>query len=250
MRTNAIIILTIAAATFLPATARAQIQNPPEAGVEKIGHGVSPPHAIYQPDPEFSEQARAAHYQGVCVLKLIVGADGLPRDIKVTTPLGMGLDEKAIEAVRKWRFSPALRDGQPVAVEIAVEVDFHLYGKEDLVIAELTRKAAAGDAKAQLDLATKLFEGRDVAKNQTLGLKYLKKAANQGLPRAQFLMGEHLANPPSPDYATAYMWYTLAQRNGEKHSKKALKELSTKMTPDQLQAGQSQAATWTPAPPK
>ena len=58
---------------------------------------------------------------------MIVGIDGRPRNIRVLSSLGMGLDEKAIEAVKTWRFEPAMRDGHPVNVEIAVEVDFHLY---------------------------------------------------------------------------------------------------------------------------
>ncbi len=96
-------------------------------GVFRIGAGVSPPRAIYSPEPEFSEEARKAKYQGVCTLGLIVGIDGLPRDIHVLNSLGMGLDEQAIKAVKNWRFEPAIKDGRPVAVMIAIEVDFHLY---------------------------------------------------------------------------------------------------------------------------
>src|ERR1700726_2931175 len=69
-------------------------------GVFRIGGGVSAPKAIYAPDPEYSEEARKAKYQGVVVLTLIVGADGVPRDIRVTRSLGLGLDEKAIETVK------------------------------------------------------------------------------------------------------------------------------------------------------
>lgn len=96
-------------------------------GIFRVGAGVSPPRPIYQPEPEFSEEARKAKYQGICTLALIVGADGRPSNIHVQSSLGMGLDEKAIEAVKNWRFEPAMKDGHPVAVAIAVEVDFHLY---------------------------------------------------------------------------------------------------------------------------
>jgi len=96
-------------------------------GVFHVGGGVSAPRAIYQPEPEFSEEARKAKYQGVCTLELVVGTDGRPSNIRVASSLGMGLDEKAIEAVKNWRFEPAMKDGHPVRVEIAVEVDFHLY---------------------------------------------------------------------------------------------------------------------------
>src|SRR6266481_6468529 len=96
-------------------------------GVFRVGGGVSAPKAIYAPDPEYSEEARKAKYQGTCVLWLIVGPDGKPRDIKVSRNLGLGLDEKAIQAVNQWKFDPAMKDGKPVAVEINVEVSFRLY---------------------------------------------------------------------------------------------------------------------------
>jgi periplasmic protein TonB len=96
-------------------------------GVFRPGNGVSAPRPISTPDPEYTDQARKAKYQGTCVLWMIVGPDGKPRDIKVARTLGLGLDEKAIEAVRQWRFEPAMKDGQPVAVQINVEVSFRLY---------------------------------------------------------------------------------------------------------------------------
>jgi TonB family protein len=96
-------------------------------GVFRVGGGVSAPKAIYAPDPEYSEEARKAKYQGTCVLGLVVGPDGRPRDIHVLRSLGLGLDEKAMEAVKNWRFEPAMKDNKPVAVQISVEVDFRLY---------------------------------------------------------------------------------------------------------------------------
>lgn len=96
-------------------------------GAYRVGGGVSAPRALYSPDPEYSEEARKAKYQGTVVLWVVVGPDGRPRDIRVQRTLGMGLDEKAIEAVRTWKFEPARKDGQPVAVQINVEVNFRLY---------------------------------------------------------------------------------------------------------------------------
>jgi periplasmic protein TonB len=96
-------------------------------GVFRPGRGVTPPRPIYSPDPEFSEEARKAKYQGTCTLMIVVSADGKPTNIRVVNSLGMGLDEKAIETVRTWRFEPGMKDGHPVNVEMAVEVDFHLY---------------------------------------------------------------------------------------------------------------------------
>ena len=96
-------------------------------GVFRVGGGVSAPRAIYDPDPDYSEEARKAHYQGSVILNVIVDASGLPKDIRVQRSLGMGLDEKAIAAVKTWRFTPAMKDGHPVAVQMSVEVNFHLY---------------------------------------------------------------------------------------------------------------------------
>jgi len=93
----------------------------------KIGHGVSPPGAIFQHEPVFSEPAREVKYQGVVTLALVVSEKGLPININVTNPLGLGLDAKAVQAVETWRFKPAEKDGQPVATSLAVDVSFHLY---------------------------------------------------------------------------------------------------------------------------
>ena len=96
-------------------------------GVFRIGGGVTGPKAIYQPEPEYSEEARKAKYQGTVVLSIVVGADGVPRDIKVARSLGLGLDEKAIETVKTWKFEPGTKDGKPVATYATIEVAFHLY---------------------------------------------------------------------------------------------------------------------------
>ena len=96
-------------------------------GVYHIGGGVSAPHLIYGPEPEFSEEARKAKYQGTVVLQVVVGADGRTHDIRVAQSLGMGLDEKAIEAIRQWKFEPSHKNGVPVAVLVDIEVNFHLY---------------------------------------------------------------------------------------------------------------------------
>lgn len=96
-------------------------------GAYRVGGGVSAPKALYAPDPEYSEEARKAKYQGTVVLWLVVDAAGRPQQIRVQRALGMGLDEKAIEAVKQWKFDPAKKDGQPVPVMINVEVNFRLY---------------------------------------------------------------------------------------------------------------------------
>ena len=96
-------------------------------GIYQVGGGVRPPVVIYAPEPEFSEQARMAKYQGLCVLEIVVDAKGMPRDPKVIQHLGMGLDEKALESVKQYRFKPATLAGKPVAVRMDISIDFHIY---------------------------------------------------------------------------------------------------------------------------
>lgn len=105
----------------------AELAGSTAGGVSRLGPGVKPPRVIYQQEPEFSESARQAKYHGVIVLGLIVNDEGLPTKIHIVSPLGFGLDAKAVQAVKTWRFNPAEKDGHPVPAEIAIEVDFHLY---------------------------------------------------------------------------------------------------------------------------
>lgn len=91
------------------------------------GRDVTHPQLTYNLDPEYSETARRAKYQCTNVLSLIVGADGLPLSVWILKPCGEGLDEKSIEAVQQWKFRPATKDGEPVAVFINVETSFHRY---------------------------------------------------------------------------------------------------------------------------
>lgn len=96
-------------------------------GVMGVGGGVSAPVVIHSIEPEFTEQARQASLQGTVVLQLIVDTEGNPQNVHVTRSLGMGLDEKAVQAARQYKFKPAMYQGHPVAVQIVVDVDFHLH---------------------------------------------------------------------------------------------------------------------------
>jgi TonB family protein len=97
-------------------------------GLAQVGGRVSAPVALFQPEAEFSDEARRAKYQGVCLVGLIVDAQGNPQNVHILRALGMGLDDKAMDAVRKYKFKPAMRDGKtPVAVNLQIEVNFRLY---------------------------------------------------------------------------------------------------------------------------
>jgi TonB family protein len=95
-------------------------------GVYSVGNGTTAPTVITRVDPEYSEEARKAKYSGSVQLSIVVGTNGKATDIKVTKSLGMGLDEKAVEAIQKWLFKPGTNKGQPVAVRALVEVNFRL----------------------------------------------------------------------------------------------------------------------------
>ena len=96
-------------------------------GPYSVGGGVSAPIPIFKPEPPYSEEARKAKYQGTVVLMIVVDAKGDVTDCKVVRPLGLGLDEKATEKVRTWKFKPALRNMLPVPVRVIVEVSFRLF---------------------------------------------------------------------------------------------------------------------------
>jgi protein TonB len=96
-------------------------------GVMSVGGGVSAPQVIHSVQPEFTPEARQANYEGTVAIQLIVDSQGIPQDVRVSRHLGMGLDQKAIDAVRQYRFRPAVYQGHPVSVQMVIEVEFHLH---------------------------------------------------------------------------------------------------------------------------
>lgn len=97
-----------------------------DATAYSAGRGITAPSVLTRVDPEYSEEARKAKYSGAVMLSIVVNTDGHADSIKVIKSLGMGLDEKAIEAVERWRFKPGTKDGLPVRVHAQIEVNFRL----------------------------------------------------------------------------------------------------------------------------
>jgi periplasmic protein TonB len=95
-------------------------------GVYKIGGRVSAPSVLFKVEPEYSEEARKAKWQGTVVLSVIVDEMGRPSHVSVQRSLGLGLDQKAMDAVSQWRFKPGLKDGKAVPVIATIEVNFRL----------------------------------------------------------------------------------------------------------------------------
>ena len=94
---------------------------------DKSNNGVTPPKVIYAPDPDYTEAARKNKLQGIVAVHLNLAADGTPHDMRVVRALSPDLDIKAVEAVGKWRFAPATKDGTPFATPLTVEVVFRLH---------------------------------------------------------------------------------------------------------------------------
>ena len=101
---------------------------PQEVAVE-VGPGITPPRPVFTPEPDYPESLRKGKHQiqGTCVLGITVEKDGLVRDVHVKRSSDKRFDQNAIDAVKRWKFEPATRDGKPIAVLTSVEVDFRLY---------------------------------------------------------------------------------------------------------------------------
>ena len=97
--------------------------------IDHVGNGVSAPSVLNNPEAEFTDAARRAGFTGTCKLSLVVDAQGMPQNIEVMQLLGYGLEEEALSVVNRYRFKPAMKNGEPVAVKITVEANFRLYKK-------------------------------------------------------------------------------------------------------------------------
>lgn len=115
-RDSALILPTAAA----PSPAGGQV-------LERIGKGVTAPVATYIPQAKYTREARKKKIQGPCLISIVVNTTGVPQNLKVVRPIGYGLDESALAAVKKYKFKPAMKDGHPVAVQMTIEVNFRLY---------------------------------------------------------------------------------------------------------------------------
>jgi TonB family protein len=95
--------------------------------VRRIGGGISPPELAIQVAPEFTPEAKKAKFHGSVVVGCIIDEQGLPEDVHIVRGIGQGLNDKAIEAVKQYKFKPAMEDGKPVPVKLNIEVNFQLF---------------------------------------------------------------------------------------------------------------------------
>jgi TonB family protein len=112
-----------------PANSESVAQTMPDGPIYRVGNGVTPPELIKSTDPVFPKSARHQNekFEGICVIRLVVDSSGMPRDVHVIRALGPDFDANAIAAVQQYRFKPAMRSGEPVAVTVAVEVNYRKY---------------------------------------------------------------------------------------------------------------------------
>jgi TonB family protein len=196
-------------------------QSPPpdkpttEQDVVHIGPGVKPPRVIYKVDPEYSPEARDAHIQGTVVFELIVDERGRPTNISLLSPLGYGLDERALAAIEKWTFAPGTKNDKAVKILATIEVNFQMAGAFNskmehqrtafnVAVSHLNRqdpKAAERAVKTVEDLAKQKFppamyalgklksSGEFVQREPAEGLVLITKAAEKNYGPALYELG-------------------------------------------------------------
>ena len=216
----------------------------------QVGSTETPPKAIYSPQVEYTAQAREAKLEGTCTVSLVVGVDGKPSNVVVVKKLGMGLDERAVEAVSQWKFEPGRRNGNPVISRLKLDLQFRLFGSDTQKFFDLSEKANGGDANAEFELANAFFQGKDIPKDETKGLALLDRAARSGHAQAQFQMAERAyGDGNNPDnYVEAYVWFAVAQRSGAAEADAKVTELESRMTPDQLSEARKRLESWPSTP--
>ncbi|MGA7686862.1 MAG: TonB family protein [Terriglobales bacterium] len=215
-------------------------------------YDVDPPRLTYSPSPKYPKDARNLGHQGTSILSLVVGKDGRPHDVAIMRPLDPELDDCAIAAVSKWRYQPALRDGEPVEVTVHARIRFRVYNKSYGHTAQLWDRSDSNDPKADLQLWKAYLDGNGVPQDDQLAFEFLKMAADWNFSEAQFLMGEHYYRDVdnAPDYVNAYRWYALSKRAGGKDGEAMLKTLVAEMTPEQIGEADTRVSYWPEDPPK
>jgi TonB family protein len=206
--------------------------------------GQTPPRAIYSPEVEYTQAAKAAKFTGSCVVSLIIGVDGKPSEVTLNKKIGMGMDERVIRTLSRWKFEPERRNGRAVTTRIHLTLNFKLFGNEISKFSQLSARAQAGDAQAEFELAQAFFEGRDVPKDEKQGMALLERAARSGHAPAMLQMGERIYGDgtDAESYVSAYVWYAQALESGAEQAQARISELEARMTPDQISEAKKQLA--------
>jgi TonB family protein len=156
----------------------------------RIGPGVPAPKPIRRPEPTYSPEALKAGIQGTVLLELVVDKQGLPTDIHVISPLGYGLDERAQECIKTWRFQPGLKNGSPVKILAIVQVNFRLTGA--YFNAEVEKR------RTEYNRALSLIKGD--SKQKESAVKTFQDLAQKKFPAAMYAYGQLLAEGKDVPY--------------------------------------------------
>ena len=256
-----------------------------QKGAYRVGGGVTQPMPTSRVEPQFTELARDAEFQGPVLVQIVVNAEGQVTDPRVIKRVGMGLDEEAIAAVLQWSFKPATKDGQPVAVYAQIEVTFrglnpsdsswmaaaarsrdpaawtrvgkaYYWGKSVtqnyLAALNWFQKAATQDeARAESYLGIMYSQGQGVNKDSAEAAGWFRKAAEQNDAVGQVYLGKvYMEGDGLPiDFVQAHLWLSLAKQRGQAaQAASLLEELRPKMTPTEIESAKSLAQSYKPTP--
>ncbi len=211
-------------------------QEPPETPVP-IGPGITPPVLTRKVEPGYTPEALAERIQGIVALEAVISKEGQVTTLSVSSSLGYGLDEKAQEAIRKWRFKPGLKDGQPVPVRATIEVQFRLEG--------LTFDRKAEEKRTSFNRAMDQIARRDVpAPVATKAVETILKLSQQDYAPAVFIEAAWRMNgdklPRDPEAAVALVERAAAARYGPALYEAALRRIEGRLLPRDPEQGMAQ----------
>ena len=250
----------------------------------RVGGGVAPPQLTYRVEPEFTELARDAGFQGTVHVDLIVDAEGRVKDPHVAKKVGLGLDEQALAAVETWKFRPGSKEGQPVPVYAQVAVTFQLLDSRDSswmasastsedralqarlgkafywgrnvtqdyaeALNWFQKAAAQDDARSESYLGMMFSQGQGVAKDSVEAARWFRKAAEQNDVVGQVNLGKAYldGNGLSVDLVPAYTWLSLAiKRKGQDAQAASLRDQAAlKMATAEIVEAEARAEKWQP----
>lgn len=210
------------------------------SGVHRVGNGVSAPRLTVRAEPLYTEPARRTGLEGTVILSAIINANGVPENIQIVKRLGLGLDQKALDAISQWKFEPGTKDGQPVAVFAQIEVSFHLMGTT-ATTEKVQREAADGVIASQVHLGNMLMAGRALAADPVQAIQWFKTAADKGSGDAEAMMGFAYwqGKGVTRDLVQAYYWLGRAAQSGAEGAADDLAALSKALSPEQFSQAQA-----------
>lgn len=259
-----IIVAAIIATTPMAQTTQLPNGDPVISGqinLKKIDY--SPPVPVSRTEPEYSERARRQHRSGTVSLLVVVDSSGRVGDVTVDQKLDPELDAQAINAVKKWTFEPARKDGFPVAVRIRIDVDFRIYdgGYSGTVLTPYLQVAnwqvqlcarhplSSNNDKspraAMRSACDKLLHSESVS-DRSKAFDGFQAAADAGFADAQFMIGgiTEFGLGLKENRVEAMKWYKIALAFGSHDAQREITRLSGKIKQKDLLKASERAQSW------